>query len=64
MGGDELMQRRRPPIFYARAEMREVVCPKCDAIPGTPCLGAAGQPRIENHLERWWARYRRSYPVS
>lgn len=58
------MRRRRPPITYPRHQMREVACPKCDAIPGDVCIGFSGQERVQNHLERWWARYRKSYPLS
>lgn len=55
-------QRRRPPVSYSRAEIATVACPVCQAEPGEPCRGYYGQVRQQNHLDRWWARYWKSYP--
>lgn len=35
----------------SRAEVREVFCPECEAIPGSMCLGKRG-PRLANHQAR------------
>jgi hypothetical protein len=58
-------QQRRPPVTYTRPEIREVECPTCGQLPGQPCLDRYGQlERTQNHMARWWARYRRAYPVA
>ncbi len=40
-----------PPRVY-RYEVRRVICPRCRARGGEPCIGKNGRERISHHIQR------------
>ena len=39
-------------VFVSRSDAQSIVCPRCSAAVGAPCIGAREKVRESNHMER------------